>query len=68
LRTWIQYSIYLWTQTQIRIFGQNPRTIVDEIFGDLHLSAYSVDGPNRVDGIYDVTITRHQTLRSHPHA
>ena len=24
--------------------------------------------PNRVDGIYDVTIARHQTLRSHPHS
>ena len=24
-------------------------------------------GPNRVDGIYDVTIARHQTLCSHPH-
>jgi len=24
--------------------------------------------PNRADGIYDVTIARHQTLHSHPHA
>ena len=24
-------------------------------------------GPNRVDGIYEVTIARHQTLLSHPH-
>jgi len=30
----------------------------------------SLDWPNRVDGIYDVTIARqwHQTLRTHPHA
>jgi len=26
----------------------------------------SLDWPNRVDGIYDVTIARHQTLRTHP--
>ena len=50
--------------------GQNPRTDVDEIFGDLHLSGHnacSLGGPhhgcepNRVDRIYDVTIARHQT-------
>ena len=70
LRMRIQYSIYLWTT------GQNPWTDVDEIFRDPHLSGHYACspggphhgcGPNKVDGIYDVTIARHQTLCSHPH-
>jgi len=75
LRTRIQYSIYLWTQTRMRIWS-NLRTDVDEIFGDPHLSGHYACslggphhgcGPNRVNVIYDVTIARHQTLRSHAH-
>ena len=71
LRTRIQYSIYMWTQTRMRIFGQNPRTNVDEIFGDPRLSGHyacSLDGLNRVDGMNDVTVARHQTLHSHARA
>jgi len=73
LHVQIQYSIYLRCRCGS---GQNPRTDVDEIFGDPHLSGHYACslggphhgcGPNRVDGIYDVTIARHQTLRSHPH-
>jgi len=54
----------------MRIFGQNPRTDVDKISGDPRLSGHyacSLDGPNRVDGMYDVIVARHQTLRSHAH-
>jgi len=59
LRTRIQYSIYLWTQTRMRIW-ENLRRDMDEIFWDLHLSGHyacSLDGPhhgcgpNRDDGI-----------------
>ena len=56
---------------QMRIFGQNQCTNVNEIFGDPPLSGHyacSLDGPNRVDLIYDVTIASHQTLRSPPRA
>ena len=48
LRTRIQYSIYLWTQTRMRIWW-NLRTDVDEIFGDPHLSGHyacSLGGPH----------------------
>ena len=53
------------SQTRMRIFGQNPRTDVDEIFGHPHHSV--VPGWARVNGIYNFTIARHQTLRSHAH-
>ena len=53
--------------------GQNLRTNVDEIFGDPHLSGHYACSPWVVHTTavgqrrrnYDVTIAKHQTLRSH---
>jgi len=72
LRMWIQYSIYLWTQTWMRIWSKSTDWRGWNICGSGHCACSLVGphhgcGPNKVDGIYDVTIARHQTLRSYAH-